>query len=74
MKSTHSALQKLKMYSIIDFAVLLEAVLAQMIRMIRSTIYYSVVRHQCSGGASCNYPNRFSTDLFPHSCMGLHSH
>ena len=27
MKSTHSALQKLKMYSIIDFAVLLEAVL-----------------------------------------------
>ena len=41
---------------------------------VRSTIYNAVVRHQCSGGTSCNYPNHFSTDLFPHSGMGLHSH
>ena len=34
MKSTHSALQKLKMYSIIDFAVLLEAVLESAPRFI----------------------------------------
>ena len=24
---------------------------------VRSTIYNSIVRHQCSGGTSCNYPN-----------------
>ena len=41
---------------------------------IRSSIYNSVVRHHYSGGASYNHSNHFSTYLFPHSGMGLHSH
>ena len=41
---------------------------------IRSTIYNSVIRHQCSGGTSCNYSNHYSTYFFPHSGLGLHSH
>ena len=41
---------------------------------IRSTIYNSVIRHQCSGGTSCNYSNHYSTYFFPHPGLGLHSH
>ena len=42
MKSTHPALQKLKMYSIIDFAVLLEAVLESAPRFINQLYAISV--------------------------------
>ena len=52
-----------------DLAVLFEAVLECAPQFIIQVYAISVQE-----GTSCNYPNHFSTYLFPHSGMGLHSH